>query len=218
MPDKMINYSHPMPTTKRRADLDGADFYPTPAWATFALILKEIFHGNIWECACGDGAMSEALKVGNEVISTDLYDHGYGNSGVDFLKTDLTADNIVTNPPFHSAENFLLTALPKAKHKVCLLLRLAFLESGARHKNIFTDYAPDRIHVFSERVTFYPKGAERKGSGTTSYAWFVWDKIVLPSRDRKTLLGWIEPGAKARYQAWLKSSIGSLDKRLNTVL
>lgn len=54
-----ISNSHPMPTTKRRVDLDGADFYPTPAWATFALTLKEVFHGNIWECACGDGEMSE---------------------------------------------------------------------------------------------------------------------------------------------------------------
>jgi hypothetical protein len=26
------------PTTKRSADLDGPDFYPTPKWATFALM------------------------------------------------------------------------------------------------------------------------------------------------------------------------------------
>ena len=46
------------PTVKRFADLDGPDFFPTPAWATYALIDNEKFKGDIWECACGDGAMS----------------------------------------------------------------------------------------------------------------------------------------------------------------
>jgi hypothetical protein len=63
------------PTTKRFADLDGPDFYPTPRWATFALIENERFRGGIWECACGDGAMSEVLsKTGNAAASSDLYD------------------------------------------------------------------------------------------------------------------------------------------------
>lgn len=35
------------PTTKRRADLDGPDFYPTPPWATAALIDNETFRGGI---------------------------------------------------------------------------------------------------------------------------------------------------------------------------
>ena len=30
--------------------------------------------------------------------------------------------------------------------------------------------------MFSERITFYPKGVKRAGSGTTAYAWFVWDR------------------------------------------
>ena len=31
------------PTLKRFADLDGPDFFPTPAWATYALIDNERF-------------------------------------------------------------------------------------------------------------------------------------------------------------------------------
>jgi hypothetical protein len=38
------------PTMKRFADLDGPDFFPTPRWATFALIENEKFNGEIWEC------------------------------------------------------------------------------------------------------------------------------------------------------------------------
>src|SRR6476619_5835454 len=74
------------PMTKRVADLDGPDFYPTPAWATYALVENEPFIGDIWECACGDGAMSEVLaEAGNHVHSSDLYDRGYGEIGIDFL-------------------------------------------------------------------------------------------------------------------------------------
>ena len=50
------------PTTKRFADLDGPDFFPTPAWATEALVDNERFDGDIWECACGNGAMSRVLE------------------------------------------------------------------------------------------------------------------------------------------------------------
>ena len=50
------------PTMKRFADLDGPDFFPTPAWATHALLENEHFEGEVWECACGDGAMSRVLE------------------------------------------------------------------------------------------------------------------------------------------------------------
>ena len=33
------------PTTKRSADLSGPDFFPTPRWATYALIDNEKFSG-----------------------------------------------------------------------------------------------------------------------------------------------------------------------------
>ena len=88
------------PTMKRFADLDGPDFFPTPAWATYALIDNETFKGDIWESACGNGAMSNVLEqAASTVISSDLYDRGYGEAGVDFLRAKRRADNIVTNPP-----------------------------------------------------------------------------------------------------------------------
>ena len=67
------------PTLKRFADLDGPDFFPTPEWATLALMDSENFEGLIWEPACGDGSMARVLaSKGNEVIATDLYDRGFG--------------------------------------------------------------------------------------------------------------------------------------------
>ncbi|HEX9789697.1 MAG TPA: hypothetical protein VGA60_03460 [Kiloniellales bacterium] len=184
------------PTTKRNADLDGPDFYPTPQWATFALIDNEPFKGDIWECACGDGAMSNVLEqTGNRIISSDLYDRGFGEIGHDFLNTTRRAPNIITNPPYHSAQGFVSSALKQTERKFALLLRLAFLEGANRARTIFDPTPPSRVWIFSERITFYMKGAERAGSGTTAYAWFVWDKSHVGS----TELAWFKPGYKASY-------------------
>ena len=184
------------PVEKRTADRAGHDFYPTPRWATFALIESERFEGDIWEPACGDGAMSNVLaETGAIVISTDLYDRGYGESGHDFLRSDRKCANIVTNPPFNSAEGFVKTGVRCAQRKIALLLRLAFLEGANRANTIFHQTPPSRVWVFSERITFYPKDAVVAGSGTTAYAWFVWDK----DHTGPTELKWLAPGFKRRY-------------------
>ena len=86
-----------------------ADFYPTPIAATQALLDREKFDGQIYECACGDGAMSEVLiKNGYDVYSSDLINRGYGKTGIDFLKTEKPFDNIITNPPFKLGPDFVL--------------------------------------------------------------------------------------------------------------
>lgn len=184
------------PTMKRFADLDGPDYFPTPAWATYALIDNEKFSGDIWESACGDGAMSRVLETtGRTVISSDLFDRGYGEPGKDFLKPKRKAANIITNPPYNAAEGFVRSGVACSKSKFALLLRLAFLEGANRANTIFAATPPSRVWVFSERITFYPAGAVQKGTGTTAYAWMVWDKDA-PSG---TELKWFKPGYKARY-------------------
>jgi hypothetical protein len=171
------------PTLKRFADLAGPDYFPTPEWATHALTANETFEGNIWEPACGDGAMSRVLEqTGCEV---------------DFLKADRIVDNIVTNPPYNSAEAFVKAGLLQSRRKVALLLRLAFVEGANRQRTIFSKTPPTRIWVFSERITFYPAGAVQKGSGTTAYAWFVWDKQDMGRCETK----WLPLGYKTRYSA-----------------
>ena len=186
----------PQPTLKRVADLDGPDFYPTPPWATFALIENEKFSGSIWESACGDGAMSRVLaETGSTISSSDMYDRGFGEAGVDFRFAKSEAENIVTNPPFNAAEEFVHSGLKLAQKKFALLLRLAFLEGAGRQHSIFNKAPPSKVWVFSERITFYPKNVEQKGSGTTAYAWFVWDRDHIGP----TQLCWLPTGYKAKY-------------------
>ena len=190
-----INGSY-KPTLKRYADLNGPDFYPTPRWATFALLDNEKFDGDVWECACGDGAMSRVLmQAGYNVRSSDLYDRGFGEPNCDFLAAKSTTANIITNPPYNRAEAFVRQGTSLAQNKFALLLRLAFLEGANRARTIFSECPPSRVWVFSERITFYPAGAEIKGSGTTAYAWFVWDRAA----NTPTELSWLKPGYKARY-------------------
>lgn len=146
------------PTMKRFADLDGPDFFPTPAWATHALLESEKFVGDTWESACGDGAMSVVLETAcKKVISSDLYDRGFGDPGIDFLDTDRKADNIITNPPYNCAEGFVHSGLERSKRKFALLTRLAFLEGANRANTIFAKSPPARVWVFSERIIFYPQ-------------------------------------------------------------
>lgn len=191
------------PTLKRRADLDGPDFFPTPAWATHALVESERFEGEIWECACGDGAMAEVLtNAGYKVRATDLYARGHGESGVDFLSATAPVDNIVTNPPYNAAEAFVAQGLKLARHKFALLLRLAFLEGANRANTIFLTHPPARVWIFCERITFYMKDAERAGGGTTAYAWFVWDKAHIGP----TQLNWFKPGLKAKHHLGARAS------------
>jgi hypothetical protein len=123
-----------------------------------------------------------------------LHNRGFGDAGIDFLSAQRRADNIVTNPPYNSAEGFVAAGVQKAKQKFALLLRLAFLEGANRANTIFDRNPPSRVWVFSERITFYPSGAVQKGTGTTAYAWFVWDKGAAG-----TELKWFKPGYKARY-------------------
>ena len=67
---------------------------------------------------------------------------------------------------------------------------LAFLEGANRANTIFAKTPPARVWIFSKRISFYPKGVEPKGSGTTAYAWFIWDKDAPGTTELK----WFKPG------------------------
>jgi len=159
------------------------DFYPTPEYATEALLKREKFIGTIWECACGDGAISKVLERHNyDVYSTDLYDYGYGDAGVDFLEEYvLDINNIITNPPYKLATKFVLHAQEIANKKIAMLLKLVFLESSSRYKLLFnpdtleTDWKLKTVYVFSKRLKIYNEGVIGRNSGLIAYAWFIWE-------------------------------------------
>lgn len=150
---------------------DGIDFYTTPSWATEALMSRESFNGIIWECASGNGRMVNVLEKYNKVIATDI------RTGVDFLKTTKAVNNIVTNPPYIHAEDFVKWAKFNATEKIAMLLKLTFLESESRYKLFKEKFFPlKKVYVFCKRVNMYREGDIKPiNSGTIAFAWYVWD-------------------------------------------
>lgn len=148
------------------------DFYPTPINATLALLEREKFVGDIWEPACGDGAISKLLKQqGHDVYSSDLVDRGYGDAHFDFLNSWRLHDNIVTNPPFNIGTKFAIHSLHCSRNKVALFQKLTFLEGKERRDRLFSLNMLKKVYVFSERQGF----GDFKG-GMLAFAWFVFDK------------------------------------------
>jgi hypothetical protein len=151
------------------------DFYPTPSDAVDALLKHEKFEGVIWEPACGDGAICKVLEShGYEVLATDLIDRGWGQGDHDFLTSDLKAENIVTNPPFTMAEQFVRLSLQRTTGKVVMLCKLQFLE-GAKRKIMFEETPLARVYVFSKRLTMTRNGEKMKNSGMIAFCWLVWE-------------------------------------------
>lgn len=157
------------------------DYYATDPVAIDKLLTVEDPYPIIWECACGEGHLSERLKKkGFTVFSSDIIDRGYPETQViDFLtaKQPYIGD-ILTNPPYKYAKEFVLKALELVKpgRKVYMLLRLLFLEGKARYIDLFSRYPPKTIYVFSERISCVKNGKGEFNHGAVCYAWFVWKK------------------------------------------
>lgn len=168
-------------SAENRADFD---YYATDPKAMYLLLDEEKFSENVWECACGEGHLSRVLEEkGYKARSTDLVDRGYGEGGVDFLniKSEFYDGDIITNPPYKYAQEFVEKALSLIEdgHKVAMFLRLSFLE-GKQRRKLFDECPPSRVYVASGRINCCKNGdfsdERRKNSSAQAYAWFVWEK------------------------------------------
>lgn len=162
------------------------DYYATEPKAVELLLEQEKFSLYVWECACGEGHISEVLKQhGYKVKSSDLFNRGYeGTETIDFLKAskkDIDNDfsrDIITNPPYKYAKEFIEHALDISMDsvKVAMFLKLTFLESKTR-QDLFERNPPKTIYVFRNRVDCWKNGIKPdKPSKAVCYAWFVWEK------------------------------------------
>lgn len=163
------------------------DYYATNPHA-LELLLDSLkrdgieLHKYIWECACGQGHLSDVLeKNGYITTNTDLVDRGYKNNflQLDFLTTNTIFDgDILTNPPYKYAREFVEHALDilKDSYYCIMLLKIQFLEGQAR-LNLFKRYPPKYVYVNSTRQICAMNGKFDKYKSTAiCYCWFVWQK------------------------------------------
>jgi hypothetical protein len=199
----------------RREPDDSLDYFPTPPWATRALLEDVLPHlgidpfklGFVWEPACGEGHISGVLaEYGLAVTATDIFDYsvdGWQPPGwaetFDFLDDDavvpISADWIITNPPFgDKALPFVLDALALARTGVAMFFRQQWLEGIERYEDLFEHQPPTLYAQFTERVNLCKGRWDPAGTTATAYCWLVWIKDMGPQP-----VFWIPPGRRSEH-------------------
>jgi hypothetical protein len=146
------------------------DLYETPAWVT-EVLLRHVRFGQIWEPARGNGAMQDVIQS-----------HGIKNIGTDLPNNFLdmgaaTAWDVVTNPPYKHADEFVRHALAITKthkRKVAMLLRNEW-DCAKGRRDILADHPAYTMKIVLLRR---PRWFEKKAGDASprhNYAWYVWD-------------------------------------------
>jgi hypothetical protein len=205
--DGPINGARTVMASRHEPD-DSLDFFPTPPWATRALMERVFPHlgfiggvgsWKVWEPACGEGHMLRVLEeYFRQADGSDIHDYG-GNAVLDFLAAhDLDSighyDWIITNPPFaeKATERFVLRALDLASTGIAMFVRSQWIVEGVgRYERIFRGRPPTLIAFFSERVPLHKGRWDPDGMTATAYCWLVWVKDRPPMAPF-----WIPPGCR----------------------
>lgn len=205
---------------RRNEAHDSLDDFPTPPWATRALVEHVILpcldgdpgKQSVWEPACNRGYMAKPLKeYFGRVYTSDINDYSQEADDfcqdrvIDFLWPGSESpvieahgiDWIITNPPFRLAEQFVERAFSlKPRGGVALILRTAFLEGIGRHEKLFSVTPPNLVAQFAERVPMVRGRIDQEAVSATAYCWLVW---LTGSRDVRLL--WIPPCRKELERA-----------------
>lgn len=148
------------------------DFYPTPVEVPWALLKAQGFRRKIHECASGDDAMVNFMeKVGFDVVATDIHPLGRGEPISFFDIKEPLASDIITNPPFDLAADFIEHGWEVLKvRKMALVLKATYWHAKSR-RALFERCKPAAIHPLLWRPDFLGKGRP-----TMEVMWCVWDR------------------------------------------
>ena len=156
------------------------ELYLTPDWCTEVLLRNVEFEGLTWEPAAADGRMADVLFKNNiKTIATDIEPLDRQVKQHDFLLSPGPLQgkfkNIVTNPPYKLAQQFIeqaISIIEPVKGTVAMLLRNEY-DSAATRQHLFSG-CPG--FSFKLVLTRRPKWAPGKGNSPRhNFSWFVWD-------------------------------------------
>ena len=164
-----------------------SDFYETPYSITQQLLDRETFEKNATtlEPACGNGAILSVLH------KNGIFAWGY-DVETDFLKETRQVDQIITNPPFSLALEFIKQAKEIVRCKFAFLLPLSYLHGKKRLDEIYTDrvFPLAKVYVFC-RYPMLGDQLRQDGkyrTGMMVYAWFVWER----HHEGEPVIRWID--------------------------
>lgn len=177
------------------------DDFPTPPWATRALLEHLAQRGwidptdEVREPCANRGHMVTPLsEFFGTVHGSDVHDYGAGFPIFDYVGMEATSevDWTFANPPFRLAEAFIWRMLATSRKGCAVIVRTSFLEGVKRYRDLWSKTAPVVTLQFAERVVMHKGKLSVKGSTATSYCWIVWQRgnNLLPEQ------GWIGPCRK----------------------
>ncbi len=194
--NKRTTYAQLGASNHTDTEREAHDFYATDPIAIDRLAQVYTIPKNIIEISAGNGHLSERLKeLGHNVISYDLVQRSYSLDKVqNFLECEELPKgyNVLTNPPFNISLEFVLHSLKLLEdgQQAIFFLKIQFLESAKRYKELFSKYPPKHIFVFTERCLCAMNGEfeidGKRQSSAVCYAWYIWEKGYKGN----TTLGW----------------------------
>lgn len=168
------------------------DYYATDPRAVEKLLERETFNKYIWEPACGEKHISNVLTSrGHNVRNSDITSRNQSDvEEIDFMTAtkDIMSRDIITNPPYKIATEFIQHALDISMDstKIAAFLKIQFLESKKRYE-LFKENPPVRIYVFVNRINCGKNGVFSKEASAVCYAWFIWEK----GNKKEPIIRWI---------------------------
>lgn len=118
------------------------------------------------------------LEVLEQYYPTTGYD--LERDGIDFLTQHKQVDNVVTNPPYRLADEFIQHGLGVTRRKLALLLPIGYLGGQKRYTSLFSSTPPAQILVVSNRMKV------NNASSQFNHVWMVWDKNNTKSSTKTT--------------------------------
>ena len=177
---------------------DSLDDYPTPPWATRAMLENVVMplyahtpeiarmrmkKMHVQEPAANRGYMARPLaEYFAEVYASDVHDYGAGYPVSDYLMFGggIAAQWTITNPPFRLATEFIEHSFRNPLWGgTAVIVRSAFLEGGDRYDRLFSKRPPQIIAQHCERVIM-TKGIVRDPAKE------YWDEVAQKMRRPST--------------------------------
>ena len=151
---------------------DSLDDFPTPPWATRALMEHVIIPSmvsptarlrlrttRVREPSANRGYMAKPLaEYFGTVDASDIFDYGMGYLVDDYLFPGpmRPADWTIFNPPFKTGDEFVLRSFETPGWRgTAAFVRTAFVEGQDRYHTLFKDRPPTIFAPFVERVPIF---------------------------------------------------------------